>query len=76
MNNLEIFKKCLKDEAEVILNAIDCFGDEILEAIKIIQIVKGKGHLIINGVGKSGAIPAMPYKEEVNKFLEEKDFKY
>ena len=56
MNNLEIFKKCLKDEAEAILNTIDSFGEEVLEAIKIIQEVKGKGHLIITGVGKSGHI--------------------
>ena len=56
MNNLEIFKKCLKDEAEAILNTIDSFGEEVIEAIKIIQEVKGKGHLIITGVGKSGHI--------------------
>ena len=56
MTSLEIFKKCLKDEAEAILNTIDSFGEEVLEAIKIIQEVKGKGHLIITGVGKSGHI--------------------
>ena len=43
-----------RDEAEALLNTIDSFGEEVLEAIKIIQEVKGKGHLIITGVGKSG----------------------
>ena len=56
MTELDIFKKCLKDEAEALLNTIDNFGEEVLEAIKIIQAVKGKGHLIITGVGKSGHI--------------------
>ena len=56
MNELEIFKRCLKEEAEAILNTIDAFGEEVVEAIKIIQEVKGKGHLIISGVGKSGHI--------------------
>ena len=56
MNELEIFKKCLRDEAEAILNTIDAFGEEVIEAVKIIQEVKGKGHLIISGVGKSGHI--------------------
>ena len=37
MTELEIFKKCLKDEAEALLNTIDNFGEEVLEAIKIIQ---------------------------------------
>ena len=56
MNYIETFKKCLKDEAEALLNTIDNFGEEVLEAIKIISSVKGKGHLIITGVGKSGHI--------------------
>ena len=56
MNKLEIFKKCLKDEAEAILNTIDNFGEEVIETVKIIQEVKDKGHLIITGVGKSGHI--------------------
>ena len=56
MNKLEIFKKCLKDEAEAILNSIENFGEEVIEAVKVIQEVKEKGHLIITGVGKSGHI--------------------
>ena len=56
MNKLEIFKKCLKDEAEAILDTIDNFGEEVIKAIEIIQEVKEKGHLIITGVGKSGHI--------------------
>ena len=56
MNKLEIFKKCLKDEAKAILNSIDNFGEEVIEAVKVIQEVKEKGHLIITGVGKSGHI--------------------
>ena len=53
---LEIFKKCIRDEAEALLNTLDNFGEEVIEAVKIIQSVKGKGHLIITGVGKSGHI--------------------
>ena len=56
MSELDIFKKCLQDEAEALLKTIDNFGEEVLEAVKIIQEVKGKGHLIITGVGKSGHI--------------------
>ena len=54
MNELEIFKKCLRDEAEAIINTIDAFGDEVIAAVKLIQ--ETKGHLIITGVGKSGHI--------------------
>lgn len=54
MKELEIFKNCLKDEGEAILENIDAFGDEILEAVKLIQNMKG--HLIVTGVGKSGHI--------------------
>ena len=53
---LEIFKKCIREEAEALLNTLDNFGEEVIEAVKIIQSVKGKGHLIITGVGKSGHI--------------------
>ncbi len=54
MNELELFKNCLKEEAEAILNAVDCFGEEIVDAIKLIN--ECKGHLIVTGVGKSGHI--------------------
>lgn len=54
MNELEIFKKCLRDEAEAIINTIDAFGEEVIAAVKLIQ--ETKGHLIITGVGKSGHI--------------------
>ncbi len=56
MSELDIFKKCLQDEADALLKTIDNFGEEVLEAVKIIQSVKGRGHLIITGVGKSGHI--------------------
>ena len=56
MSELDIFKKCLQDEAEALLKTVDNFGEEVLEAVKIIQSVKGRGHLIITGVGKSGHI--------------------
>lgn len=54
MNELELFKKCLRDEAEAILNTIDNFGEEVVDAIKLIQATKG--HVIITGVGKSGHV--------------------
>ena len=54
MNELELFKKCLKDEAEAILDTIDNFGEEVVDAIKLIQATKG--HVIITGVGKSGHV--------------------
>ena len=54
MNELDLFKKCLKDEAQALLDTIDNFGDEVYEAVKIIKEMKG--HLIVSGVGKSGHI--------------------
>ena len=54
MKVLDIFKKCIKDETNALLNTIDCFGEEVVDAIRIIQ--ETKGHLIITGVGKSGHI--------------------
>lgn len=54
MNELEIFKKCLQDEANAILDTIDAFGEEVIDAIKLIQNVKG--HVIVTGVGKSGHV--------------------
>ena len=54
MNELELFKKCLRDEANAILETIDNFGEEVVDAIKLIQATKG--HVIITGVGKSGHV--------------------
>jgi arabinose-5-phosphate isomerase len=54
MNELEIFKKCLRDEGQAILDTIDSFSVEVLEAVKIIQ--NTPGHVIVTGVGKSGHI--------------------
>ena len=51
MNELELFKKCLKDEAQAILDTVDAFGSEVLDAVKLIS--QAKGHLIVTGVGKS-----------------------
>ena len=38
MNELELFKKCLKDEAQAILDTIDNFGSEVIDAVNIMQI--------------------------------------
>lgn len=54
MNDLEIFKKCMKDEADAIYATIDAFGPEIDEAANLILNAKGK--LVVTGVGKSGHI--------------------
>ncbi|MDD4000897.1 MAG: SIS domain-containing protein [Bacilli bacterium] len=54
MNTLEIFKKCMFDEANAIIATIDNFGDEVLQVIELIQNCKGK--VVITGVGKSGHI--------------------
>lgn len=54
MKELELFKKCLRDEAQAILDTIDNFGDEVVDAIELIQ--NTKGHIIITGVGKSGHV--------------------
>lgn len=54
MTNIEIFKKCMKDEADAIINSIDCFGTEIDDATNIILNMKGK--LVVMGVGKSGHV--------------------
>ena len=54
MNELELFKKCLKDEAQAILDTIDNFGNEVIDAVNLIRSMKG--HLIVTGVGKSGHV--------------------
>ncbi len=54
MNELELFKKCLKDEAQAILDTVDAFGSEVVDAVKLIS--QTKGHLIVTGVGKSGHV--------------------
>lgn len=54
MNELEIFKHSLITEAEAIINTIESFGEEVIEAIKLIR--ETKGHIIVTGVGKSGHI--------------------
>ena len=54
MSELTIFKQCLLTEAKAIIDTINNFGDEVIEAIKLIQ--NTKGHVVITGVGKSGHV--------------------
>ena len=54
MKELDIFKKCLEEEGKAILDTIDSFGCEVLEAVKLIREAKGK--VVVTGVGKSGHI--------------------
>jgi len=54
MNELEFFKNKIRYEAEQTLKAADAFGDEVLDAIKLIQNCKGR--LVVTGVGKSGHV--------------------
>lgn len=54
MSNLEIFKQCLIEEANAILDSVNNFGEEIETAVEMIYQTKGK--VIITAVGKSGHI--------------------
>lgn len=46
--------KCLRDEAQAILNLVPTIGDEFERAVEL--ILNCKGRVIITGVGKSGHI--------------------
>ena len=48
--------KCIKDEAEAILNLIPKLDDNFTKAVEL--IIGSKGKLIVTGVGKSGHIGA------------------
>ncbi len=57
MNKEEIlsyFKTSLRNEAQAILNSIDYFSFEVIDAISLIKTCQGK--LVITGIGKGGHI--------------------
>ena len=56
MTNREIAEKCLRDEAQAILNLIPQLDDEFDKAVSLMMNCKGK--VIMTGVGKSGHIGA------------------
>ena len=49
-------EKCLRDEAEALLNLIPLLTDDFDRAVEM--IFHSKGRLIVTGVGKSGHIGA------------------
>ncbi|MBE6223869.1 MAG: KpsF/GutQ family sugar-phosphate isomerase [Bacteroidales bacterium] len=51
---IETGKKCLKDEANALINIISHIGDDFVKAVELIHNCKGK--FIITGVGKSGHV--------------------
>lgn len=56
MTNKEIAERCLRDEAQAILNLIPLLDDEFDKAVGLILSCRGK--VILTGVGKSGHISA------------------
>ncbi len=54
MNYTKIAQEVLRTEAQELLRNTDLLGDEINEAVELIDAIKGK--LIVTGVGKSGLV--------------------
>lgn len=56
MKTLEVAKKCLRDEAQALLDLIPLMDETFDSIVKLIY--KCTGHVVVTGVGKSGHIAA------------------
>lgn len=57
MNNIqEVAQKCLKDEAQALMELIPMIDDTFCAAVQLMY--ECKGHIVVSGVGKSGHIAA------------------